>query len=87
MEAPELIGTEVEVVESSNPSLRGLAGRVVDESMKTLLVEPSPGARVRRVPKAGCRFRFRWEGGRTAEIEGRELVGRPEERVYIRTKA
>lgn len=85
MDPPELIGREVEVVESTNPSLRSIGGRVVDESMKTLLVETARG--IRRVPKAGCRFRFRWAGGRTVEIEGRDLVGRPEERVYIRPKA
>ncbi len=87
MEVPELIGTEVEVVESANPSLRGLAGRVVDESMRTLLVETTRGARPRRVAKAACRFRFCWSGGRTVEIEGRDLIGRPEERLYIRPKA
>lgn len=86
MEA-ELIGTEAEVVESTNPSLRGIAGRVVDETMKTLLVDAGPGTRPRRVPKAACRFRFRWPCGRIIEIEGRDLVGRPEERVYIRPKA
>ncbi len=87
MDPAELIGAQVEVVESANPSLCGLAGRVVDESMKTLLVEPGRGARPRRVAKAACRFRFTWPGGRTVEIEGRELVGRPEERLYIRPKA
>lgn len=87
MEPLELIGAEAEVVESTNPSLRGIAGRVVDETMKTLLVDPGQGARSRRVPKAACRFRFRWPGGRTVEIEGRDLVGRPEERVYIHEKA
>ncbi|MEM3087126.1 MAG: ribonuclease P protein subunit [Halobacteria archaeon] len=85
MEPQELIGAEVEVVEAANPSLRGLAGRVVDETMRTLLVEAARGERPRRVPKAGCRFRFRWPGGRTVEMDGRGLVGRPEEsRVYIR---
>lgn len=85
MELLELIGTDVEVVESANPSLRGLAGRVVDESLRTLLVETARG--IRRIPKEGCRLRFTWSGGRRVEIEGRELLGRPEERVYIRPKA
>ena len=35
----ELIGLELKVVDSSNPSLIGLCGTVIDETKKTLLVE------------------------------------------------
>ncbi|MBO7732241.1 MAG: ribonuclease P protein subunit, partial [Methanobrevibacter sp.] len=35
----ELIGLELKVVDSSNPSLIGLQGTVIDETKKTLLVE------------------------------------------------
>lgn len=96
-----LIGLRMEVADSANPSLRGLEGRVVDETMKTLVVETGPrwpsGFRAlaretrrptrRVVPKAACRFRFRLPDGRAVEIRGQDLVGRPQERVYIRAKA
>lgn len=35
----ELIGLELKVVDSSNPSLIGLRGTVIDETKKTLLIE------------------------------------------------
>ena len=35
----ELIGLELKVVDSSNPSLIGLCGTVVDETKKTLTIE------------------------------------------------
>ena len=35
----ELIGLELKVVDSSNPSLIGLMGTVIDETKKTLLIE------------------------------------------------
>ena len=35
----ELIGLELKVVDSSNPSLIGLQGTVIDETKKTLLIE------------------------------------------------
>ena len=35
----ELIGLELKVVDSSNPSLTGLCGTVVDETKKTLTIE------------------------------------------------
>lgn len=35
----ELIGLELKVVDSSNPSMIGLSGTVIDETKKTLLIE------------------------------------------------
>jgi len=51
----ELVGLQTRVVESANPDSVGIAGRVVDETMRTLVIE---GDRVRRVPKQGTTFEF-----------------------------
>ncbi|WP_251343067.1 ribonuclease P protein component 1 [Haloplanus halophilus] len=51
----ELVGLRVRVVESTNPDSVGIGGRVVDETMRTLVIE---GDRVRRVPKRGTTFEF-----------------------------
>jgi len=51
----ELVGLRTRVVESANPDSVGIAGRVVDETMRTLVIE---GDRVRRVPKQGTTFEF-----------------------------
>ncbi|GAB6861215.1 ribonuclease P protein component 1 [Haloplanus litoreus] len=52
----ELNGLRVRVVESTNPDNVGISGRVVSETMRTLVV--STGDRVWRVPKQGTTFEF-----------------------------
>jgi len=52
----ELVGLQVRVVESTDPSRVGLAGRVVRETMRTLVVATASGER--QVPKAGSTFEF-----------------------------
>lgn len=52
----ELNGLCVRVVESTNPDNVGISGRVVSETMRTLVV--SAGDRVWRVPKQGTTFEF-----------------------------
>ena len=76
--ADELIGLEVEVAESTDSGLVGLSGRVVDESMKTLLIQTERG--LKRAPKACCVFIFRYRG-RRVRVDGRLLVSRPEDRI------
>jgi len=51
----ELVGLRVRVVESTNPDNVGIGGRVVSETMRTLVVEDD---RVWRVPKRGTTFEF-----------------------------
>jgi ribonuclease P protein subunit POP4 len=53
----ELNGLHTEVVDSPNPDLIGVAGRVVVETMRTLHLDD--GDRVRQVPKEGTTFEFR----------------------------
>lgn len=80
----ELMGLEVEVVESTNPSLVGLAGRVVDETRNTLVVDAHGN---RRLPKGACAFAFTLPGGQRVWVDGAKLVGRPEDRITKRRKA
>lgn len=70
----ELAGLDVEVTDASNPDLVGIAGRIEDETMHTLLVATSDG--VKQVPKAAATFRFELE---TADVvvDGERLVARP----------
>lgn len=70
----ELIGREVEITKSSDRSLVGIKGRIVDETMHLLVIERS--GREIRVPKAACTFTI--DGVR---IEGRWIVARPEDRI------
>ncbi len=75
----ELIGLEVVVLESSDPSLKSLKGIVVDETKNMLKIEA--GEKVKSVPKSVVHLRFTLPNGEDVEIEGIRLVGRPEDRV------
>ena len=79
----ELAGLDVEVAESPNPDLVGVAGRVVDETTSTLLVATGDG--VKQVPKAAATFRFRLDGetrGATrVVVDGDRLLARPARRT------
>ncbi|WP_096389461.1 ribonuclease P protein component 1 [Halopenitus persicus] len=52
----ELVGLPVRVADARNADSVGLAGRVVDESQRTLSVRTSSGDK--RVPKSGTTFEF-----------------------------
>ncbi|RJS88886.1 ribonuclease P protein subunit [Candidatus Bathyarchaeota archaeon] len=80
----ELIGLEAEVVGSTNPCSRGIRGRVVDETRNTLVIED--GGRDKVVVKETSTFRFTLPSGVVVEVEGKYLVGRPEDRVKRRVR-
>ncbi|HDH28806.1 MAG TPA: ribonuclease P protein component 1, partial [Euryarchaeota archaeon] len=71
----ELIGLEVIIAGSSDPTLTSLRGRVVDETQKTLKIEASGKRKI--VPKDICTFRFKVDSG-LVEVSGKALVGRPQ---------
>jgi len=73
----ELIGLEVSIVSATDPSLVGVRGHVVDETRNLLVVESA--GREKKVPKEGSRFRFEVQGG--VELDGTEILFRPEDRV------
>ena len=70
----EFIGRCVTVAEHSDPSLRGLAGTVVDETRETLLLESGGGRK--RVAKRGGSFDFDGETG-----AGDQIAFRPQDRT------
>jgi ribonuclease P protein subunit POP4 len=74
----ELIGLECKVVAASNPSQIGLSGRVIDETMKTLVI--STHKKRSRIPKMGTKFRFKLNET-TVEVNGDALIGKPEDRI------
>lgn len=76
----DFIGLNVEVTESSNPSLTGLKGLVIGETMKTFVVLTNKGRKI--VPKDIAKFKFVTKDGRSFEIDGRKLLKRPEDRLW-----
>lgn len=83
----ELIGLNVRVMESSNPLHVDVAGSVIDETMNTLVIKSTSGKK--RLPKAIVTFGFTLSNGTLIEIDGKQLEGRPADRIgrkYMRKK-
>lgn len=74
----ELIGLSVRVVESVDASKKGLAGKIVDETQRTIVIEMNNMEK--KLPKNESTFAFDLNG-EIVEIEGNELVGNPIERL------
>ena len=76
----ELIGLKVKILKSKVKSQEGIEGRVIDETMNTLVIELPRGKRV-RVLKRDCTFLFTLPSGLLVKVEGKILIGRPEDRL------
>lgn len=74
----EWIGLEVEIVDSTDPTLRGRKGKVIDETKNTLIIDT--GRKTIRVPKNIVTLKFLLPDGEVV-VEGKRIVMRPEERI------
>ncbi len=81
----ELIGLNVEIIDSTNPNLISIKGRVVDETKNTLLIEKFKDGKEVRVPKDICTFRFELKDV-YVDVMGIYIVGRPEDRLKKKIK-
>ena len=77
----ELIGLETKVVESTNKSIVGCKGIVVDETRNIIVLDD--GKKERKIPKSEAKFLFKIPTAQV-EVQGKLLVGRPEDRVKKR---
>ena len=80
----EFIGLATKVIRSSNPHVVGITGRVVDETRNTLTILHKGKRRV--VIKDTSVFDFVMPDGTVVEIEGKVIVGRPEDRIKKRPR-
>jgi ribonuclease P protein subunit POP4 len=80
----EFIGLETKVVRSSNPQAVGIAGRVIDETRNTLTILNKGKKTV--VIKDTSVFDFVMHNGTVVEIDGKVIVGRPEDRIKKRPR-
>jgi ribonuclease P protein subunit POP4 len=78
----ELIGLEIEIVESKNKALIGIKGKITDETKNTITVEDG---RERKIMKSQIMMKTKI-GNKEYEIDGRILVGRPEDRIKKQRK-
>lgn len=74
------IGLPVEIVQSTSKPLLGIKGKVIDETKNMLVIETLDGTE-KQVQKVACMFRFKLDSGESADIEGKKICFRPEERA------
>jgi len=70
----ELIGLQCEVVSSKNKSQAGIKGKVIDETLKTIVIEG------KRVAKKDTTFRLILND-KKIDVNGNYLLARPEDRI------
>jgi len=75
----EFIGTEAKVSKSTHPGYVGISGKIIDETRNTFTILHE-GKR-KKVIKDSTFFNFKFSDGTILEIDGKILVGRPEDRL------
>lgn len=80
----EFIGTEGAISSSSHSGYLGIQGNVVGETKNTFLIEQA--GKMKSVIKDQAIFQFQFSDGTVVEIDGKLLVGKPEDRLKKTTK-
>jgi ribonuclease P protein subunit POP4 len=75
----EFLGRTITVKSATDPTLVGLTGEVLDETMKTFVVRTAAGRTV-TIAKATVTLALHL-GDRAVEIDGNTLLFRPEDRI------
>jgi ribonuclease P protein subunit POP4 len=80
----EFIGLDAKIAKSTNPSIMQMKGRVLDETRNTVVILHD--GKEKTIVKDTSVFHFTLHDGTVVEIDGRLLVGRPEDRVKKRIR-
>ena len=80
----ELIGLNAKVVRSSHPGYMDIEGRVVDETRNTILILHKNKKKI--IIKNTSVFNFTMPDGTIVEIDGKAIIGRPEDRIKKRVR-
>jgi ribonuclease P protein subunit POP4 len=75
----EFIGTEGKIAKSPHAGYVGLRGEVIGETKNTFIILHN--GRAKSVVKNSAVFNFKFSDGTIVEINGKLLVGRPEDRL------
>ena len=75
----EFIGTEGKIARSSHADYVGISGKVIDETKNTFTILHN--GKTKNVIKNSAIFNFKFSDGTIVEIDGKLLVGRPEDRL------
>ena len=80
----EFIGLETKVVKSPNSSLVGIKGLVVNETRNSFILLQDRKEKI--IIKKNTFFDFVLPDGTIVEIDGKVLIGRPEDRIKKRPR-
>lgn len=75
----ELIGLKIKVGDSTDKTLKGITGIVIDETYNTLKMETNN--KEKTVVKENCVFVFTLPNKTKVQVDGKLLVSRPEDRI------
>ncbi len=75
----ELVGLPVRIVKSTDPTQKGIKGKIIDETYNTLKIESKSEERV--IPKKNTIFIFTLPNAVKVQVDGSLLVSRPEDRI------
>jgi ribonuclease P protein subunit POP4 len=78
----ELIGLDCEIVGSLNKSQLGIKGKIVEETMKTIIIQNNG---LKRIQKKGTVFRLKLPKEKV-DVCGNFIVSRPEDRIKKKIK-
>jgi ribonuclease P protein subunit POP4 len=78
----ELIGLEVEVIQSKNADNIGIKGKIIDETKNMFII--TVDGKEKKVAKENSQFTFKIPNGKELVVEGSLLVGKPETRITKR---
>ena len=80
----EFIGLYAKIAKNSNTSLVKIRGKVIDETRNTFVILRKDKQKI--IPKDTSVFHFTTQDGTIVEIDGKLLLGRPEDRVKKRIR-
>jgi len=75
----EFIGTQAKVAKSLHEDYLGLSGRVIGETRNTITLLDA--GKAKNVIKEFSVFNFTFDDGTSVDVDGKLLVGRPEDRL------
>jgi len=80
----EFIGLDAKIAKNSNQSLMKMKGKIIDETRNTFIILHEGKQKI--IPKDISLFHFTMQNGTIVEIDGKLLLGRPEDRVKKRIR-
>jgi ribonuclease P protein subunit POP4 len=75
----EFIGTQGTISNSQHAQYKGISGQVIDETKNTFIINHK--GKMKNIVKSTSVFQFQLPDKSTVEIDGKLLVGRPEDRL------